>query len=120
MILNKNTSIGINTSKGEGSAITPHVLMWRCVIVRAIMDGLDVDIHAWGRRRKNIVNEAKNWFSGEDPHFCLVCDYANLDPTFITKKYKQLKEANAKKLFKNKNLNKFLTHYICSFHTLES
>ena len=38
MILNKDTPQGINTSQGEGSAITPCVLMYRCVIVRAIMD----------------------------------------------------------------------------------
>ena len=80
------------------------------------MDGLDVDIHAWGNARKNIINDAIAWFSLEDDQFKLVCDYANLAPSFIIKKFHQLKEANAKKLFRNKNLNKFLTHYICSFH----
>ena len=62
------------------------------------------------------IREADEWFSINDHHFCLICDYANLDPSFIIRKYKQLKEANAKKLFRGKNLNKFLTHYICSFH----
>ena len=116
MILNKDIPLGINSSQGEGSAITPCVLLYRCVIVRAIMDGLDVDIHAWGNARKNIINDAIAWFSLEDDQFKLVCDYANLAPSFIIKKFHQLKEANAKKLFRNKNLNKFLTHYICSFH----
>lgn len=116
MILNKDIPRSINSSQGEGSAITPCVLLYRCVIVRAIMDGLDVDIHAWGNARKNIINDAIAWFSLEDDQFKLVCDYANLAPSFIIKKFHQLKEANAKKLFRNKNLNKFLTHYICSFH----
>ena len=80
------------------------------------MDVLDVDIHAWGNARKNIIKEAITWFSLQDDQFKLVCDYANLDPSFIIKKFHQLKEANAKKLFRNKNLNKFLTHYIFSFH----
>ena len=116
MILNKDIPRSINSGQGEGSAITPCVLLYRCVIVRAIMDGLDVDIHAWGNARKNIINDAIAWFSLEDDQFKLVCDYANLAPSFIIKKFHQLKEANAKKLFRNKNLNKFLTHYICSFH----
>ena len=64
----------------------------------------------------NIIKDAQDWFTIKDHHFCLICDYANLDPSFIIRKYKQLKEANAKKLFRGKNLNKFLTHYICSFH----
>ena len=116
MILNSDTSSGIDAGNGEGSAITSEVLLYRCVIVRAIMDGLDVDIHAWGNARDVIIKEANDWFSINDHHFCLICDYANLDPSFIIRKYKQLKEANAKKLFRGKNLNKFLTHYICSFH----
>jgi hypothetical protein len=116
MVLNKDTPVGINLSKGEGSAITSEVLLYRCVIVRAIMDALDVDIHAWGNARDNIIKDAIDWFSTKDYQFCLVCDYANLDPSFIIRKYKQLRDANAKKLFKGKNLNKFLTHYICSFH----
>ena len=115
MILNRDIPSGINAGQGEGSAITPCVLLYRCVIVRAIMDGLDVDIHAWGNARENIIKEATNG-SLKDHHFCLICDYANLDPSFIIRKYKQLKDANAKKLFRGKNLNKFLTHYICSFH----
>ena len=116
MILNKDIQLGINYSQGECSSITQCFLLHRCVIVRAIMDGLDVDIHAWGNARKNIIKEAITWFSLQDDQFKLVCDYANLDPSFIIKKFHQLKEANAKKLFRNKNLNKFLTHYICSFH----
>ncbi|QGZ17988.1 hypothetical protein HTVC104P_gp34 [Pelagibacter phage HTVC104P] len=116
MVLNKDTPVGINSGQGEGSAITSEVLLYRCVIVRAIMDALDVDIHAWGNARDNIIKDAIDWFSMKDYHFCLVCDYANLDPSFIIKKYTQLRDANAKKLFRGKNLNKFLTHYICSFH----
>ena len=116
MILNRDTSSGINVGQGEGSAITSEVLLYRCVIVRAIMDALDVDIHAWGNARDNIIKDAIDWFSMKDYQFCLVCDYANLDPSFIIKKYTQLRDANAKKLFRGKNLNKFLTHYICSFH----
>jgi len=116
MVLNKDTPVGINSGQGEGSAITSEVLLYRCVIVRAIMDALDVDIHAWGNARDNIIKDAIDWFSMKDYQFCLVCDYANLEPSFIIKKYKQLRDANAKKLFRGKNLNKFLTHYICSFH----
>jgi hypothetical protein len=115
MILNSS----INAGQGEGRAITPDVLLYRSVIVRAIMDALDVDIHAWGNKRKDIIQEARSWFSKTDSHFCEICDYANLEPTFIIRKFQQLDKANAKKLFKNKNLNKFLTHYICSFHQEE-
>ena len=115
MILNNS----INAGQGEGRAITPDVLLYRSVIVRAIMDALDVDIHAWGNKRRNIIKEARDWFSKTDSHFCEICDYANLEPTFIIRKFQQLDKANAKKLFKNKNLNKFLTHYICSFHQEE-
>ena len=116
MILNSNTPFGNINSRGEGAVITPHVLLWRCVIVRAIMDGLDVDIHAWGNARENIVKDAIAWFSLKEPHFCLACDYANLEPSFIIKRFKQLQTANTKKKFHGKNLNKFLTHYICSIH----
>jgi hypothetical protein len=80
------------------------------------MDGLDVDIHAWGNARENIVKDAIAWFSLKEPHFCLACDYANLEPSFIIKRFKQLQAANTKKKFHGKNLNKFLTHYICSIH----
>jgi hypothetical protein len=111
MILNSS-----NNAQGEGRAITPCVLLYRSIIVRAIMDALDVDIHAWGNKRREIIKEANAWFSKTDNHFCDICDNANLEPTFIIKKFKQLKDADAKNLFKNKNLNKFLTHYICSFH----
>ena len=112
MILNSS----ITSGQGEGRAITPDILLYRSVIVRAIMDALDVDIHAWGNARENIIQDARAWFSKQDSHFCEICDYANLEPTFIIRKFQQLDKANAKKLFKNKNLNKFLTHYICSFH----
>jgi|TARA_R110002012_G_scaffold253303_2_gene432300 hypothetical protein len=105
-----------NSGTGEGSTITPHILLFRSIIVRAIMDALDVDIHAWGRHRAIIVNEANAWFNLKDKEFCEVCDNSDLDPSFIIKTYKQLVEANAKNLFKNKNLNKFLTHHLCSFH----
>ena len=115
MILNNS----ITSGQGEGRAITQDVLLYRSVIVRAIMDALDVDIHAWGNKREQIIQEAKSWFSKDDSHFCEICDYANLEPTFIIRKFQQLDKANAKKLFKNKNLNKFLTHYICSFHQEE-
>ena len=113
MILNSSIT---NAGQGEGRAITPDVLLYRSVIVRAMMDALDVDIHAWGNARENIIKDAKSWFSKTDSHFCEICDYANLEPTFIIRKLKQLHEANAKKLFKHKNIHKFLTHYICSFH----
>ena len=117
MILNNDTAH--NISQGEGRAITSEVLLYRSVIVRAIMDALDIDIHEWGNRRKEIIQEAKAWFSKNDSHFCEICDYANLEPTFIIRKFKQLHEANAKKLFKHKNIHKFLTHYICTFHQQE-
>ena len=45
MILNNSTTH--NIGEGEGRAITPEVLLYRSVIVRAIMDALDIDIHAW-------------------------------------------------------------------------
>tara|TARA_Y100001951_G_C11111415_1_gene167703 strand:- start:222 stop:569 length:348 start_codon:yes stop_codon:yes gene_type:complete len=115
MILNKNTS-ALFSGQGEGRAITPHILLWRSVIVRAIMDALDVDIHAWGKQRKDIVRDAKSWFNTKDTYFCDVCEHSNFEPSFIVNIFNKLTTANAKKLFKHKNLNKFLTHYLCSFH----
>ena len=53
MILNNDTAH--NISQGEGRAITSEVLLYRSVIVRAIMDALDIDIHAWGNRREQII-----------------------------------------------------------------
>jgi len=117
MILNNSTTH--NIGEGEGRAITPEVLLYRSVIVRAIMDALDIDIHAWGNSRIQIIKEAKAWFSKTDSHFCEICDYANLEPTFIIRKFKQLHKSNAKKLFKDKNIHNFLTHCICSFHQQE-
>ena len=116
MILNKNIPTNWQSGMGEGRAITPHALLWRSVIVRAVMDALDIDIHAWGRQRKKIVQDAKSWFDIKDPHFCEVCDYSNFEPSFIVKIFKKLVKANTKKLFEHKNLNKFLTQYLCTFH----
>jgi len=53
MILNNSTTH--NIGEGEGRAITPEVLLYRSVIVRAIMDALDIDIHAWGNSRIQII-----------------------------------------------------------------
>ena len=116
MIYNNNTPSLWSDGRGEGRAITPPILMWRSVIVRAIMDALDIDIHAWGRQRKRIIRDAKSWFDVKDPHFCEVCDYSNFEPSFIVKIFKKLVKANTKKLFEHKNLNKFLTQYLCTFH----
>jgi len=58
MIRNGTTIPLWNTGQGEGKKITPHILLWRSVIVRAIMDALDVDIHAWGKHRLQIVKNA--------------------------------------------------------------
>lgn len=102
--------------QGEATSLTPDILLYRSVIVRAMLDALEVDIHAWGNTRQQIVQDARSWFSKNNPYFCRICDYANLEPTFIIRKFQQLDKANAKKVFENKNLNKFLTHYICSFH----
>jgi len=116
MIRNGTTIPLWNTGKGEGKKITPHILLWRSVIVRAIMDALDVDIHAWGKHRLQIVKNANAWFNPNDEAFCEVCEHSDFEPTFIQKTFHKLKEANTKKLFEHKNLNKFLTHYLCSFH----
>ena len=116
MIVNTNVSASWHSGVGEGRAITPPLLLWRSVIVRAIQDALGLNIHAWGRQRKKIVQDAKSWFDIKDPHFCEVCDYSNFEPSFIVKIFKKLVKANTKKLFEHKNLNKFLTQYLCTFH----
>ncbi len=115
MIRNSNTP-DIFGGKGEGKKITPHILLWRSVIVRAIMDALDVDIHAWGKHRIKIIKDAKSWFNLNDTYFCEVCEYSDFEPSFIVKTFNQLSKAKTKKLFEHKNLNKFLTQYLCSFH----
>ena len=115
MIRNSNAPY-IFGGKGEGKKITPHILLWRSVIVRAIMDALDVDIHAWGKHRIKIIKDARSWFNPNDTHFCEVCEHSNFEPSFIVKTFNQLTKAKTKKLFEHKNLNKFLTQYLCSFH----
>ena len=115
MIRNSNAPY-IFGGKGEGKKITPHILLWRSVIVRAIMDALDVDIHAWGKHRIKIIKDARSWFNTNDPHFCEVCEHSDFEPSFIVKTFNQLSKAKTKKLFEHKNLNKFLTNYLCSFH----
>ena len=115
MIRNNNAPY-IFGGKGEGKTITPHLLLWRSVIVRAVMDALDVDIHAWGKHRIKIIKDARSWFNTNDPHFCEVCEHSDFEPSFIVKTFNQLSKAKTKKLFEHKNLNKFLTNYLCSFH----
>ncbi len=116
MIYNNNTPSLWSDGRGEGRAITPPILMWRSVIVRAMMDALDVDIHAWGKHRTKIVQDAKSWFNTNDTQFCEVCEHSNFEPHFIVTSFNKLKKAKTKKLFEHKNLNKFLTQYLCSFH----
>ena len=48
MILNKNIPTSWNSGMGEGRAITPHALLWRSVIVRAVMDALDIRYSCMG------------------------------------------------------------------------
>ncbi len=115
MIRNNNAPY-IFGGKGEGKTITPHILLWRSVIVRAVMDALDVDIHAWGKHRIKIIKDARSWFNPNDTHFCEVCEHSDFEPSFIVKTFNQLSKAKTKKLFEHKNLNKFLTQYLCSFH----
>ena len=115
MIRNNNAPY-IFGGKGEGKTITPHILLWRSVIVRAVMDALDVDIHAWGKHRIKIIKDARSWFNPNDTHFCEVCEHSDFEPSFIVKTFNQLTKAKTKKLFEHKNLNKFLTNYLCSFH----
>ena len=115
MIRNNNAPY-IFGGKGEGKTITPHILLWRSVIVRAVMDALDVDIHAWGKHRIKIIKDARSWFNTNDPHFCEVCEHSDFEPSFIVKTFNQLSKAKTKKLIEHKNLNKFLTNYLCSFH----
>ena len=111
MILNDTLLEG----KGQAFFITPEVLLWRNVIVRGIMDALDVDIHAWGQSRKHIVEEADSWFNTKNPYFVDVCSFANMTPYFVHLLFVKIKKANTKELFKHKNLNKFLLEYFCTF-----
>ena len=102
-------------NNGKEFYITPEILLWRNVIVRAVMDALNIDIHAWGATRKRIIDDADKWFDVTNKSFIEVCDYANMTPYFVTKLFIKIKKANVKRLFKNKNLNKFLLQYICTF-----
>tara|TARA_R100000995_G_scaffold80107_1_gene51647 strand:- start:723 stop:1085 length:363 start_codon:yes stop_codon:yes gene_type:complete len=115
MIINTNTLNTYQDGKGEGYYITPEILLWRSVIVRAIMDALDIDIHAWGLSRRRIVEEANAWFNTKDPYFIDVCENANMSAYWVNVIFNKIKKANVKKLFKSKNLNKFLLDYICRF-----
>ena len=96
MIYNNNTPSLWSDGRGEGRAITPPILMWRSVIVRAMMDALDVDIHAWGKHRTKIVQDAKSWFNTNDTQFCEVCEHSNFEPSFIVKTFNKLSKAKTK------------------------
>ena len=117
MIVNSNPSASWHEGVGEGRSITPHILLWRSVIVRAMQDALGLNIHAWGRQRKRIIQDATSWFNVNDTHFCEVCDHSNFEPSFIVKIFKKLVKANTKKSLNNKNLNHVLIQYLCTFHT---
>lgn len=95
--------------------LTPDLILWRSVIVRTILDALDIDIHDWGTGRLEIIKQGHLWFNTDNKDFNLVCDYANLQPYFVLKIYTKIVEKNGKKLFKGKNLNKFLLEYLCTF-----
>ena len=116
MIVNTNVSASWHSGVGEGRAITPPLLLWRSVIVRAIQDALGLNIHAWGRQRKRIIRDAKSWFDVKDSHFCEVCDYSNFEPFFIVNLFKKLVKANSKKSLMHSNLNQVLIHYLCTFY----
>ena len=103
MIINTNTLNTYQDGKGEGYYITPEILLWRSVIVRAIMDALDIDIHAWGLSRRRIVEEANAWFNTKDPYFIDVCENANMSAYWVNLIFNKIKKANVKKLFKSKN-----------------
>ena len=79
------------------------------------MDALDIDIHAWGLSRRRIVEEANAGFDTKDPYFVEVCENGNMSAYWVCRIFKKLKNGNVKKVFKSKNLNKFLTEYICKF-----
>jgi hypothetical protein len=95
--------------------LQPEVLLWRSVIVRTILDYFNCDIHAFGYARKIIVSEAKDFFDSKTEDFNLICDYANLEPDFVLTLVDKLKGKNLKQVFKNKNLNKFLSEYVYTF-----
>ncbi len=99
----------------SGFKVSPEILIWRSVIVRTILDYLDIDIHAWGYSRKVIISDAHQWFDRTNNDFILVCDYADLEPDFVLRLLNKIKERKHNTLFKNKNMNKFLLEYICSF-----
>lgn len=99
----------------SGFEVSPEIIMWRSVIVRTMLDCLEIDIHAWGYARKVVISEAKEWFDINNKDFELVCDYADLEPHFVLRLLTKIKEKNDHKLFKNKNLHKFLLEYICTF-----
>ncbi len=115
MIQNSNTINSQMEGKGQGYYITPEILLWRSVIVRAMMDAIDIDIHAWGISRRRIVEDADAWFDTKDAYFVDVCSNANMSPHFVCRIFKKIQDANVKKLFKFKNLNKFLLEYMCTF-----
>lgn len=95
--------------------LTPEIILWRSVIVRTMLDALDIDIHAWGIGRLDIIKQGNLWFDTNNNDFNLVCDYANLQSYFVIKIYKKIVEKNGKKLFHGKNLNKLLLEYLCTF-----
>ena len=93
MILNTNTINSLQDGQGEGHYITPEIVLCR----------------------RRIVEDANDWFNTKDPYFVEVCQNANMSPYWVCRIFKKIKSANVKKLFKFKNLNKFLLEYICKF-----
>lgn len=114
-MIGKVTDKNTTSFEARQFLLTNEIILWRAVIVRTVLDALDIDIHAWGSGREAIVTDAKSWFNKSNLNFNEVCDYANLQPTFVIKIYNKIVESNDNKLFNNKNLHKFLLEYLCTF-----
>tara|TARA_R100000935_G_C2795410_1_gene147929 strand:- start:265 stop:537 length:273 start_codon:yes stop_codon:yes gene_type:complete len=63
--------------------------LWKNVVLQNVIDSLGV-FQWFSRLNKKYHIEAKDWMGSKD--FNLVCSYADLQPDYITKIYKDIKQ----------------------------
>jgi hypothetical protein len=64
------------------------VALWRAVIYQAFCDALDIRDHC-KYSLDLLESQAVSWFNLDNKDFKLVCYYADLEPTYVFRKYNE-------------------------------
>ena len=60
-----------------------YIELWRSVLLQAFRDYLRYDPRRTNIDRYNDHLNLKKWFDTRNKDFCLVCDYAGYDPSYV-------------------------------------